>query len=69
MKIAGQIMIVAGAALAISDYIVTNGSNPPGQVGSALANVDDLNGMLSGVAPYVGVGTGLIVIGLAMIFL
>ena len=57
MRKLGLLLFLGGAVLAISDYLITNGANPPGTFGSILVNVDDLNGLLSGVAPAIGVGT------------
>jgi len=61
------VMIIAGATLAVGDYIVITGTNAPGSAASLVANIDDLNGALAGVAPYVGVGTALVAGGLLLL--
>jgi hypothetical protein len=57
MKKAAPYLMAAGLLLAVTDYIVTNAQNPPGALGTAITNIDDLNGALTGLAPYIGVGT------------
>jgi len=66
MRAFGFALLLAGGVLALGDYVVTNGANPPGALGQVITNVDDLNGALAGVAPYLGVGSLLALAGVVV---
>jgi hypothetical protein len=65
----GVTLAIAGATISVADYVVSTGANPPETLGTFIANVDDLNGALAGLAPYVGVGTLLAVTGVILLVL
>jgi|HubBroStandDraft_5_1064220.scaffolds.fasta_scaffold03282_10 hypothetical protein len=67
MKSLGFVLLMAGAAIAISDEVVTSSATPPGMLGQYITDIDTLNGALSGVAPYIGVGTLLALGGVILI--